>query len=115
MILEMKRVQEGDATLDTVSLEAVALDRLSQFRTLVNLHRQEQRLNSKLKSLKPTLDRIMTSSKVRYIEYLRKTKAAQDAKMREQQNELVATSTTVPDQPLQTTLARVQNLIQRIA
>jgi hypothetical protein len=116
VILEMKRVQSNDSTLDAISLEVLALDRLSQSRTLANLHRQEQRLNAKLKSLQPALDRIMTSSKVRYLEHLRQAKAAQDSKMREQQNELVAEpqQATLNDE-LQATRTRIHSLLQRVA
>jgi hypothetical protein len=115
IVLEMNRVQTTDAGLDALSLEVLALDRLSQSRTLANLHRQEQRLNAKLKSLQPALDRIMTSSKIRYIEHLRKTKAAQDAKMREQQNELVPAPQSTLNDEVEATRTRIHNLMQRVA
>jgi hypothetical protein len=128
--LEVKRIQfsakpdqdralyDFVSTLDPQSIETLALDRLSQSRTLINLHRQEQRLNAKLKSLKPTLDRIMDSSRTRYVEHLRKANAERDANMRGQQNELVASDASqspTHNATLQETTARVQALLKRIA
>jgi hypothetical protein len=82
-----KPLQTLMSALDPESLETLAVERLSK--TLLNLHRQEARLNRKLKDLKPDLDRIMHQSKVRYIEHLKQQKAQQDTQMRAQQNELV--------------------------
>jgi hypothetical protein len=77
------------SALDPESKETLALERLSENKTLLNLHRQEARLNRKLKDLKPDLDRIMRQSKLRYIEHVKQQKAQQDAQMRSQQNELL--------------------------
>jgi hypothetical protein len=94
----------GDS--DPIAIEALALDRLSNSKTLLNLHRQEQRLNNKLKALKPDLDRIMMSSKKRYVEYLNKQKAAaQIPQEPSQQNEL-----SVPE-----VSNRIERLLKRIA
>ena len=82
-----KPLQTLMSALDPESLETLAVERLSK--TLLNLHRQEARLNRKLKDLKPDLDRIMHQSKLRYMEHLKQQKAQQDAQMRAQQNELV--------------------------
>jgi hypothetical protein len=104
-LLRMKFAAKDDrdlsafmSALDPQSLETLALERLSNSKTLLNLHRQESRLNRKLKDLKPDLERIMHNSKVRYIEYLRQQKAAsQEAQMSPRQNELVAAESK-PDQ-----------------
>jgi hypothetical protein len=82
-----KPLQTLLSALDPESLETLALERLSK--TLLNLHRQEARLNRKLKDLAPDLERIMHQSKVRYIEHLKQQKSQQDTRMRTQQNELV--------------------------
>jgi hypothetical protein len=113
--LEIRRIQMAAAEdrqlsafispMDPVTLEMFAQERLSESRTLLNLHRQEQRLNRKLKDLKPDLDRIMNSSKRRYLEHIRKTEAARDAQMRDQQNELVAAAAAFVQQPLTPSLA----------
>ena len=97
---------------DPIALETLALDRLSSSKTLLNLHRQEQRLNAKLKALKPDLDRIMLSSKKRYVEYLQKQKAAAaDQQKTPQQNELPAAE---PSSPI-ASAARIERLLKRIA
>ena len=76
---------------------------------------EDRMLHTKLKSLQPALDRIMTSSKIRYIEHLRKTKLAQDAKMREQQNELVPAPQSTLNDEVEATRTRIHNLMQRVA
>jgi hypothetical protein len=97
----------GDA--DPIAIETLALDRLSNSKTLLNLHRQEQRLNNKLKSLKPDLDRLMMSSKKRYVEHLNKLRTAAAIKNSPeptQQNEL-PTAPEISD--------RIERLLKRIA
>jgi hypothetical protein len=116
-ILRMKMSAKDDPALanlltalgqsDPIAIETLALDRLSSSKTLLNLHRQEQRLNHKLKSLKPDLERIMLSSKTRYLEYLRKQSAAADPQKPAQQNELPT--------PEPSTEARIERLLKRIA
>ena len=116
-ILRMKLSAKDDPALasllkaigesDPVAIETLALDRLSNSKTLLNLHRQEQRLNNKLKALKPDLDRIMMSSKKRYVEYLNKQKAAANPPEPAQQNEL---PTTEPSAEI-----RIERLLKRIA
>jgi hypothetical protein len=86
-----KPLQTLMSALDPESLETLAIERLSK--SLLNLHRQEARLNRKLKDLKPDLDRIMRQSKLRYIEHLKQQKSEKDEQMRAQQNELVAMTT----------------------
>jgi hypothetical protein len=108
------------AKLDPESLETFALDRLMQqkSRTLVNLHRQEQRLNYKLKTLKPDLERIMLSSKKRYLEHLQKEKADRDLQMRTAQNELVATASSSSEpanRDRSTAAERLNAILQRVA
>jgi hypothetical protein len=103
------------SSLDPESKETLAIERLSK--SLLNLHRQEARLNRKLKDLKPDLDRIMHHSKLRYLEHIKQQKAQQDAQMRAQQNELVeqppqSTSASAPDN--QTPAVAMTNL-RRIA
>jgi hypothetical protein len=103
------------SSLDPESKETLAIERLSK--SLLNLHRQEARLNRKLKDLKPDLDRIMHQSKLRYLEHIKQQKAQQDAQMRAQQNELVeqppqSTSASAPDN--QTPAVAMTNL-RRIA
>jgi hypothetical protein len=95
----------GDA--DPIAVETLALDRLSGSKTLLNLHRQEQRLNNKLKALKPDLERIMASSRNRYVEYLRKQNAARNPEQPSQQNELFVASVAAE--------ARIERLLKRVA
>ena len=102
---EDRQLRDFIAPMDPVTLEMFAQERLSESRTLLNLHRQEQRLNRKLKDLKPDLERIMNNSKRRYLEHLRKTQAANDTQMRDQQNELVAAAAAFVQQPLTPSLA----------
>jgi hypothetical protein len=116
-ILRMKLAAKDDPALaslltalgdsDPVAIETLALDRLSSSKTLLNLHRQEQRLNNKLKALKPDLDRIMMSSRKRYVEYLNKQNAARDPQQPSQQNEL---SATIPEVSV-----RIERLLKKIA
>jgi hypothetical protein len=101
----------GDS--DPIAIETLALDRLSSSKTLLNLHRQEQRLNNKLKALKPDLERIMMSSRKRYVEHLRKQTAAaavaiDDPQKSSQQNEL-----STPD--ASAVAVRIERLLKRIA
>jgi hypothetical protein len=118
-ILRMKLAAKDDQPLanllaaigesDPIAIEALALDRLSNSKTLLNLHRQEQRLNNKLKALKPDLDRIMMSSKKRYVEYINKQKSAAAISNQPeppQQNEL----STIPE-----VSERIERLLKRIA
>jgi hypothetical protein len=122
-ILRMKLAAKDDPALaniltaigeaDPIAIETLALDRLSSSsKTLLNLHRQEQRLNNKLKSLKPDLDRIMHASRTRYVEHLRKQAAAAaiDPQKPTQQNEL---SSPVPSTP--EVSVRIDRLLKRIA
>jgi hypothetical protein len=97
-------LQDLLSALDPESLETLAIERLSK--SLLNLHRQEARLNRKLKDLKPDLDRIMHQSKLRYLEHVKQQKAQNEAQMRTQQNELVnqpqaaePVSESAPDKP----------------
>jgi hypothetical protein len=105
--------------LDPESIEVLAVERLSNSRTLINLHRQEQRLNAKLKALKPDLDRIMHDSKVRYIEHLRGIVAERNNHMQAEQNELsgnaAASTTPVKAQEGSDVPTRIDRLLQRIA
>jgi hypothetical protein len=105
--------------LDPESIEVLAIERLSTNRSLLNLHRQEQRLNARLKALKPDLERIMHDSKVRYIEHLRAVAAAQNKQMRDEQNELPGNSpaslTPAKTDKASDSTARVERLLRRIA
>jgi hypothetical protein len=85
------------SALDLESLETLAIERLSK--SLLNLHRQEARLNRKLKDLKPDLDRIMHQSKLRYLEHIKQQKSKNEAQMRTQQNELVQQK-PIPAEPI---------------
>jgi hypothetical protein len=121
-ILRMKLSAKDDPALanllkalgdsDSVAIETLALDRLSSSRTLLNLHRQEQRLNNKLKALKPDLDRIMMSSRKRWVEHLRNQNASRDPQKPSQQNELPATpaAASIPE-----VSERIERLLKRIA
>jgi hypothetical protein len=122
-VLRMKIAAKDDRALasllttlgesDPIAIETLALDRLSSSKTLLNLHRQEQRLNNKLKFLKPDLERIMLSSKTRYVEYLRKQSAARDPQNAVQQNELSTPDPSTSSAPA--VAARFEQLLKRIA
>jgi hypothetical protein len=121
-ILRMKMAAKDEPALagllsaigesDPVAIETLALDRLSGSKTLLNLHRQEQRLNNKLKALKPDLERIMRSSQKRWVEHLRKQNAATtESPKTELQNELPAPATA--SEPV--VAERIERLLKRIA
>ena len=74
---------------DRETLEALAMDRLFKSRTLVNLHRQEGRLERRLKNLRDELKRFATLANMRRLAREREAEeeAAAEAEATEQQNE----------------------------
>jgi hypothetical protein len=117
--LELKRIQldrNTDHALDQLlraigehdqeTLEALAMDRLFKSRTLVNLHRQEGRLERRLKHLREELKRLAVLANMRRLALEREAEEAAEAQAAgPQQNEpplQSAVSCAVVEMPLRT-------------
>ncbi len=108
--LELKRIQidrRTDHALDQLlraigehdqeTLEALALDRLLKSRTLVNLHRQEGRLERRLKHLREEVKHFAVLANMRRLALEREAEEAQEA---EQQRAAAAEAAGQQNEPV---------------